>query len=123
MGLCWNGGVLETLRGLDIRIPDDLSVAGFLNPLWYRIASPPLTTYELPLREMGDMAARLLLQRIGDTGDTGDGRRNAPRAVRFEGRLIVRESTGAPRSRPVLPVPPPDRAGATSQAATTNAAG
>jgi LacI family transcriptional regulator len=75
-----------------------MSVAGFLNPQWFRIASPPLTTYELPLKEMGDMAARLLLQRI-DQGDAGQG--HAPRAVRFEGRLVVRESTAAPRTEPL----------------------
>jgi LacI family transcriptional regulator len=91
-------GVLETLHGLRIAIPEEMSVVGFLNPLWYQIAGPPLTTYELPLKEMGAMAARLLLQRINE----GDGAApHEPRTVRFEGRMIVRESTGKPRTRPL----------------------
>ncbi|MGW3627256.1 LacI family DNA-binding transcriptional regulator [Streptomyces sp. NPDC000880] len=93
-------GVLETLHRLEVSIPDQMSVAGFLNPLWYEIADPPLTTYELPLKEMGDMAARLLLQRI----NAGDGSApRDPRTVRIEGRLIVRKSTGKPRTGPLSP--------------------
>jgi LacI family transcriptional regulator len=95
-------GVLKTLHRLGIRVPQEMSVVGFLNPLWYEVAGPPLTTYELPLKDMGDMAARLLLQRIGEGAG---GALSEPRTVRFEGRLIVRESTGAPRDRPL----PPDR--------------
>jgi LacI family transcriptional regulator len=91
-------GTLETLRELKIGIPEEMSVAGFLNPLWYEIASPPLTTYELPLKEMGAMAAQLLLQRINQANGTT---LQEPRTVRFEGRLIVRESTGAPRPLPL----------------------
>jgi DNA-binding LacI/PurR family transcriptional regulator len=73
-------------------------VSIFPNPQWFRIAGPPLTTHELPLKEMEDMAARLLLQRI-DQEDAGQG--IAPRAVRFEGRLVVRESTAASRAEPL----------------------
>ncbi|GHJ38472.1 LacI family DNA-binding transcriptional regulator [Streptomyces sp. TS71-3] len=91
-------GVLETLRRAGVSVPGQMSVAGFLNPQWFRIAGPPLTTYELPLREMGDMAAQLLLQRLGEEDAA---QRHAPRAVRFEGRLVVRESTAAPRTAPL----------------------
>jgi len=44
------------------------------------------------------MAARLLLQRI-DQEDAGQG--IAPRAVRFEGPCVVRESTTACRAKPL----------------------
>jgi LacI family transcriptional regulator len=95
-------GVLEALRQEGVSVPGQLSVTGFLDPQWYRIAGPPLTTYELPLKEMGDMAARLLLQRIEQDANPV---RHAPRALRFEGRLVVRESTAAPRTEP-LPTTP-----------------
>jgi LacI family transcriptional regulator len=91
-------GMLETLHRLQISIPQEMSVVGFLNPHWYRIAAPPLTTYELPLKEMGDMAARLLLQRINE-GSAAEP--PGPRTLRFEGRLVVRESTGRPRNQPL----------------------
>ncbi|MEU0948672.1 LacI family DNA-binding transcriptional regulator [Streptomyces canus] len=87
-------GVIEMLREREVRIPADMSVAGFLNPRWYGIASPPLTTYELPLKEMGDMAARLLLQRL--TGEVSASPHER-RSVRIEGRLVIRQSTGRPR--------------------------
>lgn len=97
-------GVLEALRRDGIRVPADMSVAGFLNPEWFDIASPPLTTYDLPLKEMGGMAAQLLLQRIRQRAKEGsaDGTRE-PRTVRFEGRMVVRESTAPPRVRQPLP--------------------
>ncbi|MCI3244885.1 LacI family DNA-binding transcriptional regulator [Streptomyces spinosisporus] len=91
-------GVLETLREAGVSIPDDMSVVGFLNPRWYGVASPPLTTYELPLKEMGDIAARLLLQRIDAGSDQSSHER---RSVRIEGRLVVRQSTSRPRVGPV----------------------
>jgi LacI family transcriptional regulator len=59
-------GLLRT-RGL--RLPEEISVAGFDN---YRAIAetllPPLTTVELPYRRMGEEAAHLLLSLIG--GDT-----------------------------------------------------
>jgi LacI family transcriptional regulator len=86
-------GMLKELHGAGIRVPEEMSVVGFLNPEWFDVSQPALTTYDLPLKEMGDMAARLLLQRLGGGADD-----RAPRTVRFDGRLVVRESTGAPRS-------------------------
>jgi DNA-binding LacI/PurR family transcriptional regulator len=59
------------------------------------VSEPPLTTYELPLNDMGDMAARLLLDRIRRPRVEGA---SEPQVLRFDGRLIVRESTAAPRT-------------------------
>jgi LacI family transcriptional regulator len=98
-------GVLEALHHAGVRVPEDMSVVGFLNPQWFDIANPPLTTYDVPLKEMGGMAAQLLLQRIQQGEDAGP---REPRTVRFEGRLIVRGSTAAPRTGPLsIAAPPP----------------
>jgi LacI family transcriptional regulator len=88
-------GVLEALHHSEVRVPEDMSVVGFLNPEWFDIASPPLTTYDLPLKEMGGMAAQLLLQRIREGADRAA---REPHTVRFEGRMVVRKSTAPPRS-------------------------
>jgi LacI family transcriptional regulator len=93
-------GALEALGQAGVDVPGDMSVVGFLNPEWFDVASPPLTTYDLPLREMGGMAAQLLLQRIRE--DPGAGPRE-PRTVRFEGRMVVRKSTAMPRAGRVSP--------------------
>jgi LacI family transcriptional regulator len=91
-------GVLEALHQNRVRVPEDMSVVGFLKPEWFDIVSPPLTTYDLPLKEMGGMAAQLLLQRIREGTDPAA---REPRTVRFEGRMVVRESTAPPRGEPI----------------------
>ncbi|MFM2043480.1 MAG: hypothetical protein RLY86_2056 [Pseudomonadota bacterium] len=76
------------LRGL--RIPDDLSVVGFDDtPLAARMW-PPLTTVRWPIRDMGHMAAELVLAQIRE----GEGRRRMPMV---EPRLTIRRSTAAPK--------------------------
>jgi LacI family transcriptional regulator len=54
------------LRSNGVRVPDDMSVAGFDN---YRAIAetlyPPLTTVDLPYREMGQRAANRVLEMIG----------------------------------------------------------
>ena len=63
------------LRSRGIRVPEDISVAGYDN---YRVIAetlyPPLTTVELPYREMGRRAGRLLLSAIED----GENQQQAP---------------------------------------------
>jgi LacI family transcriptional regulator len=88
-------GVLKALHRRELSVPRDMSVVGFLNPAWLDISDPPLTTYELPLTEMGDMTARLLLDRIRRPRTAASAE---PTVMRFDGRLIVRQSTAEPRA-------------------------
>jgi DNA-binding LacI/PurR family transcriptional regulator len=66
--LCHNDetalGVMDTLRERSVRIPDDLSLVGFDGTTLSEIAFPKLTTVEIPLREVGRRAARLLIEQI-----------------------------------------------------------
>jgi LacI family transcriptional regulator len=50
---------------------------------------PPLTTIHIPHYEIGQGAAELMLERLQDAD-------SAPRHVRLEPSLVVRESTGSP---------------------------
>jgi LacI family transcriptional regulator len=78
-------------RERGMRIPADLSVAGF-DDLIPTVETPPwLTTYAQPKHRIGVHAARLLLQRIASP---------MPSFVMLvlEGNLVVRDSTGRPRS-------------------------
>ena len=64
-------GALETLAAAGRHAPDDVSVVGFNDlPLVDKL-TPSLTTVALPLREMGALAARILLAEIEDSDHFG----------------------------------------------------
>ena len=70
-----------------LRVPDDLSVAGYDDIDLSRATRPMLTTVRQPLEEMGRMAVGLLLRLID---------RHALQALHVElaTELVVRGSTG-----------------------------
>lgn len=53
-------GAIKALRETGIRIPEDVSVIGFDNIPLSGMTEPPLSTMEVPCKEMGIWAARLL---------------------------------------------------------------
>ncbi|MGX1163086.1 LacI family transcriptional regulator [Pseudarthrobacter sp. SLBN-100] len=83
-------GVYEAVRKKGLRVPEDISVLGFDDLPEARWASPPLTTVRQPLAEMGKLAARTVLRMLQGEGVA------SPR-VELATRLVVRESTAAPR--------------------------
>jgi LacI family transcriptional regulator len=80
-------GALARLRAAGISVPGDVAVAGFDDIVTLRDVTPPLTTVRLPLTQMGEMAANMVL--------TG-GEPGRPLIVPVPGEVIVRDST-APR--------------------------
>ncbi|HWU39087.1 MAG TPA: LacI family DNA-binding transcriptional regulator [Candidatus Acidoferrum sp.] len=79
-------GALEALKKLGIQVPEGLSVVGFNDILYARLASPSLTTVHVPYGEMGTKAARLMLERLV-------AREKPARQVMVMPQLIVRHST------------------------------
>ncbi|WP_206789833.1 LacI family DNA-binding transcriptional regulator [Amycolatopsis sp. MtRt-6] len=57
-------GVLTGLRRSGRRVPDDVAVVGFDDIPLAAHTQPPLTTIHQPLRQMGETAATLLLDRL-----------------------------------------------------------
>ncbi|MFD0051515.1 LacI family DNA-binding transcriptional regulator [Actinomycetes bacterium NPDC127524] len=47
-----------------ISIPEDLSVVGYSNPNIYPFLSPSLTCKEIPVKKLGDIAAKVLFSKI-----------------------------------------------------------
>lgn len=78
-----------------ITVPADLSVATFNDVLVTRHSIPPLTTVDVPVEELAERAAGMLLKQVQRTKDS-------PRAgtehVVLPERLIVRKSTASPKS-------------------------
>jgi LacI family transcriptional regulator len=57
-------GVLSTLNQEGLVVPDDISVAAFNDTDWLSIWNPPITTVDIAVEEMAQLAVDLLLRRI-----------------------------------------------------------
>ena len=60
------GGVYDYLDEVGMKVGKDISVSGFDNQDIAEYFKPALTTMDLPLEEIGQTAARLLIDRIGE---------------------------------------------------------
>jgi LacI family transcriptional regulator len=80
-------GAMSLVRERGLRVPDDVALVGFDNVPMTELTTPGLTTMAMPMRELGDAAARLLEANIR----LGSGHL----AVRemFSAELVAREST------------------------------
>jgi len=87
-------GCLEALSEVGLRVPDDISVAGFDDTLSARTTLPQLTTVRQPLRAMGNRAVEVLLDRI-HRQSIGD-RQLTDKSIVFPVELVTRASVGAP---------------------------
>ncbi len=82
-------GAIRALRDHGFRVPEDVSVIGFDDIQGAAYHTPSLTTIRQPLNSMGNMAARILLERIR-------GLKDYPEQVPIVPELIIRESTLPP---------------------------
>jgi LacI family transcriptional regulator len=80
-------GALARLRAAGLDVPGDIALAGFDDIPTLRDVFPPLTTVRLPLKRLGEIAARLVL---GEDAPR-------PRVVPVPGEVVLRDST---RPRP-----------------------
>ncbi|KJK45054.1 LacI family transcriptional regulator [Lentzea aerocolonigenes] len=76
-------GAMAALRERGVRVPEDMSIAGFDDIPTLRDTVPALSTVRLPLEEMGEIAAGLVLDAGGDEA----------RTVRVAGEVVLRAST------------------------------
>jgi DNA-binding LacI/PurR family transcriptional regulator len=84
-------GVLRVLASRGLRVPDDVAVVGFDNTEQSRFSTPPLTSVDPGQEQIARTAVELLVRRI-------EGRADAPEIVVAQHHLVVRESTGGPRT-------------------------
>jgi DNA-binding LacI/PurR family transcriptional regulator len=84
-------GILRGLTELGYKVPDDLSIVGFNNIQLAELASPPLSSVDIGIYQMGYSASQALIRRI--KGEQA----MQPRII-IPHRLIVRESS-LPRHR------------------------
>jgi LacI family transcriptional regulator len=94
--VCFNDkvavGTLHAARERGLRVPEDLSIAGFDDIDLSRATDPPLTTVRQPLREMGRIAVTQLMRVL-------DGHQPEALHIELATTLVVRDSTAPSRDR------------------------
>ena len=76
---------VRIFESVGLRVPDDISVAGFDDNLYAKLSRPMLTTIRQPVVEKGEQAVSLLMQRIY-------GEEVTVNSFRLPVELIVRDS-------------------------------
>ena len=85
-------GAIRALRDANLSVPEDVSVIGFDDINIAAFHTPRLTTIRQPLHDMGETAARILLQRM-------QGFKDYPEVFAVPPELIIRETTAPPNQR------------------------
>jgi LacI family transcriptional regulator len=82
-------GAMRAVRALNLKVPKDISIAGFDDFEWADCFEPRLTVVAQPCEEIGRQAAALLIERIASV-------RGPRRTIRLDGTLVLRDSCGRP---------------------------
>jgi LacI family transcriptional regulator len=83
-------GGLRMILQAGLRIPEDISVVGYGDPVWFELLRPALTAVSLPVSGLADAAAQRLFDQI--RGGVG-AKAGASDIIRVEPTLVVRGST------------------------------
>jgi DNA-binding LacI/PurR family transcriptional regulator len=98
--LCYNDymvpGVYRALAEKGVRVPQDLSVAGFDDIALSFYFDPPLTTYRQDKQRLGIEAANMILKAVEPGVDSK--KKTCSHVVKLRGELVIRSST-AERSK------------------------
>lgn len=79
---------MQTLKEYGMKIPDDIAVVGFNNDAVGKIVEPQLTTIDYPGLEMGEIAARNLINHLQGVSDI-----KQTNTIVVRSSLIVRQSS------------------------------
>ena len=78
----------QTLKEAGIRVPEDIAIVGFNNDAISRIIQPKLSTINYPGEEMGEQAARSLLDQLAGLSSA-----RTTDTIIIRSELIIRESS------------------------------
>jgi DNA-binding LacI/PurR family transcriptional regulator len=88
-------GAMSALEEMGLRVPEDVSVIGFDDIFFARLARPPLTTIHIPREPLGRQILELLDKMSRSKRQMGTERV-------LETSLVIRKSTAPPRRDPRL---------------------
>lgn len=81
-------GAIRALTESGLQVPGDVSVVGFDDVISAAFQVPSLTTVRQPMEKMGQVASKVLLERIAQPD------KPYPTEIVMEPQLVIRESTG-----------------------------
>lgn len=84
-------GALAAIQEIGLACPEDISLLGFDDFYWATLLRPRLTVVRQPAREVGMIAARILIDHI-------EGRPSIPTPALLATQLIVRDSCSPPKN-------------------------
>ncbi|HEU4745019.1 MAG TPA: LacI family DNA-binding transcriptional regulator [Anaerolineales bacterium] len=84
-------GAIYAILDSGLRVPEDMAVVGYDNRNFSKTVRPRLTTVNMPVIEMGSVAAELLLRQVAEG-------RKEEEEIKVKGQLIIRETCGAPEA-------------------------
>ncbi len=90
-------GVMDAIKDCNLKVPEDIAVAGFGNARMSNLVEPKLTTVELPFHKMGVYGARLLFDLIEaeeKDANQNKGKKEKPRQIILQTKLKIRKSCG-----------------------------
>lgn len=79
---------MRVLKQNGIRIPQDIAIAGFNNDPISRMVEPNITTVNYPSYQMGEIAARHLINHLKGTADI-----HSTNKIILKSEVLIREST------------------------------
>jgi DNA-binding LacI/PurR family transcriptional regulator len=93
-------GAMHAAADLGLNVPGDLSVIGVTDIQLARESRPALTTIAVPTVEVAELAVALLRELIETSyGQAGSSAASVPMRISSAPKLVVRASTGTPRTR------------------------
>ena len=81
--------LILSLKKKNIRVPDDISVVGYDNYIFATLSDPQITTVEVNVAAMSDMAVASIIRRC--TSPTAESSRKI-----ISGRIVIRDSVANP---------------------------
>jgi LacI family transcriptional regulator len=79
---------MRTLKESGIRIPQDIAIVGFNNDAVSKLVEPTLTTVNYPGKDMGEIAARYLINHL-----KGESKLEQTNTIIVRSELVVRRSS------------------------------
>jgi LacI family transcriptional regulator len=88
-GLRMTIGAFAAVRAAGLRIPEDVALVGYDETPWAAVLTPPLTVVRQPARDLGRIAAEMLLRRLQGEAE------GEPQSTILQPELFVRGSCGS----------------------------